>query len=221
MGVGAHYASQTREWTKNRKFEPNELYSEDINTADVEVRDDDETWTYVACDNDSPCPHCSCLQPHLDCIVIAVDGACKGNGSTDARAAAGVFVGKSSKYNKSTVLTESEATNQIAELKAGILGLSQAIEIQGCGVEGEALHQVVIKSDSKYLVEGMTEWVFKWEGNGYRTCKGVAVTNSALFKELEILIGRLNKLGVEVLFWHVPRSYNKQADELANLALQS
>lgn len=217
--MGPHFISQTREWTKNRKFEPNELYGEDIKIDDVEVRDDEETWTYVACDDGSPCQHCSCLQPHLDCIVIAVDGACKGNGSTQARTAAGVFVGTGSRYNQSTILTEPKATNQVAELTAGILGLSQAMEIQAHRPEGGPLHQVVIKSDSKYLVQGMTEWVFKWEGNGYRTSKGTAVTNSALFMELEMLIGKLNELGVEVLFWHVDRRYNKQADELANRAL--
>lgn len=121
----------------------------------------------MACDDGSPCLYCSCLQPHVDCIVIAVDGACKGNGLIEARAAAGVYVGKDSIYNKSTIVTESEATNQVAELTAGILGLSQAIEIQAHRVEGEPLYQVVIKSDSEYLVKGITERMFKWERNSY------------------------------------------------------
>lgn len=187
----------------------------------VEVRDDDETWTYVACEDSNPCPDCSCIQPHLDCIVIAVDGACMGNGLPGARAAAGVFFGKGSTYNTSTILTEPKATNQIAELTAGILGLEQAMEIQRQGLGEEKLYQVLIKSDSQYLVNGMTKWVFKWETNGYQTSKGTPVVNSALFKQLGKLIDQLNKLGIEVLFWHVPRRYNEQADELANMALQS
>lgn len=94
------------------------------------------------------------------------------------------------------------------------------MEIQAHGLEYGPLHQVVIKSDSEYLVKGMTERVFKWEKNGYRTPKGTAVTNSTPFKKLGMLISMLNELGVEVLFWQVPRRYNEQADELANVALQ-
>jgi ribonuclease HI len=217
----AHCKTRTGEWTKNRKFEPTDLYGKDVKIENVEVRDDDEIWTYVACEDGNPCPHCSCIQPHLNCIVIAVDGACMGNGSPEAKAAAGVFFGKGSTFNTSTILTEPKATNQIAELTAGIIGLEKAMEIQRLRLEEEKLYQVVIKSDSQYLVNGMTNWVFKWETNGYQTSKGTPVVNSALFKQLGMLIGQLNKLGVEVLFWHVSRRYNEQADKLANMALQS
>lgn len=66
----------------------------------------------------------------------------------------------------------------------------------------------------------MTEWVFKWERNDYRTSKGRKVTNHVFFKKLEKLVKKLNELNVEVLFWHVPRDFNKEADELASMALQ-
>lgn len=80
---------------------------------------------------------------------------------------------------------------------------------------------VVIKSDSEYLAKGMTERVFKWQNNGYQTCKGTPVKNWELFKKLDGLIRNLNELDVEVLFWHVPRSRNTEADELASRALRS
>lgn len=94
-------------------MEPDKVAVDDYNTK----------WTYVACDDDSPCETCDYRTPHLDCIVVAVDGACKGNGTPGARAAVGVFVGKGSSYNKSVMLIEPAATKQIAELNAGILGL--------------------------------------------------------------------------------------------------
>lgn len=78
---------------------------------------------------------------------------------------------------------------------------------------------MVIKADSEYLVKGTTEWIFKWGTNGYRTSKGTPVTNSALFQKLQALVSKLNGLNVEVLFWHVQREFNKEADELANKAL--
>ncbi|KAG8670712.1 hypothetical protein FPOAC1_003947 [Fusarium poae] len=80
------------------------------------------------------------------------------------------------------------------------------------------LHTIVIKADSDYLVKGMTEWVFKWETNGYKTAKRKLVENAKLFQELRALVGDLNTSNAEVLFWRVPREMNKEADELANQA---
>ena len=66
------------------------------------------------------------------------------------------------------------------------------------------------------MVKGMTEWVFKWRTNGYRNAKGTPVINADLFRRVDQKVMGLNDLGVEVLFWHVPRSRNKEADALAN-----
>jgi ribonuclease HI len=104
---------------------------------------------------------------------------------------------------------------------AGIRALEQALVIQSNQINGYDLHMVVIKADSEYLVKGMTEWVFKWEKNGYRTSRGTPVANATFFKKLDNLVNELNKLNVEVRFWHVPREYNKQADMLANMALEN
>jgi ribonuclease HI len=113
-------------------------------------------------------------------------------------------------------------TNQIAELNAGITALEQAIDILQTKALGEdPLHTVVIKADSEYLVKGMTEWVFKWEVNGYKNARRDSVKNSELFKELHKLVKVLNTSDVEVLFWHVPREMNKEADRLANQAFKS
>jgi ribonuclease HI len=211
--------SQERDWVKDRKFKPRELYGQDIDLDDVEICYDD--WTYVACYRADPCEYCGGLAAHTDCIVIAVDGACSNNGKANARAAAGVFVGDKSKYNASFALSMTEPTNQKAELRAGICGLEKAHLIQKNGVGGSKLNQVIIKADSEYLVKGMTEWMFKWEKNGYRTSRDTPVTNASLFKRLEQLVTELNKLNVEVLFWHVPRERNQEADTWANMALRS
>lgn len=220
MGLDPHCKLQNGEWTQDRRFEPSSRYSDDVDLGYIEICDYDENWTYVACDDDRPCTDCNCLAPHLDCIVIAVDGACKGNGTPNARAAVGVFVSKTSKYNKSVLLAEPNTTNQVAELRAGILALDQAMEIRAKGLGEKQLRMVVIKADSEYLVKGMTEWVFKWETNGYRTSKGRPVTNLGLFRQLHALVRKINASDVEVLFWHVPRDQNKQADELASRALR-
>ncbi|KAI9774367.1 MAG: hypothetical protein M1840_004261 [Geoglossum simile] len=204
-------------WAKDRRFRPDKLYGEDIDPDLVEIRRDG-VWTFVACPVDGPCRNCGKLTPHVDCIIIAVDGACRGNGTVEARATVGVFVGSKSKYNVSFALNTARPTNQVAELTAAIFGLQQASVIQSNKVGRSELGNVVIKADSEYLVKGMTDWVFKWEQNGYITAKGKPVTNVSLFKELVRLVTELNERGVEVLFWHVPRERNQEADALANAA---
>jgi ribonuclease HI len=227
MGINKHSStadfcdsSKAQGWVKDRRFKPYERYSQNVDLDDVEVSED-EYWSFVACDRAGPCEDCGCLSAHIDCIVIAVDGACWNNGTAGARAAAGVFVGDESEYNDSFVLKVTNPTNQVAELRAGIRGLEQALVIQSNGINGSDLQQVVIKADSEYLVKGMTEWVFKWKKNGYRTSRGTPVTNAPLFKRLEELVIKLNGLNVEVLFWQVPRDRNKQADTWANMALHN
>ncbi|PTB47402.1 hypothetical protein M431DRAFT_514402 [Trichoderma harzianum CBS 226.95] len=134
--INSHCISESRDWAKDRKFMPSQRYAANINLNRVEIHDHDNSftyWTYIACEYAEPCTCCGIPPPHLDCIVIAVDGACRRNGTADARAAVGVFVAKQSEHNMSFVLTDSKATNQIAELRAGILGLEQAISIRNKG----------------------------------------------------------------------------------------
>jgi ribonuclease HI len=223
MATSEHYQSDDREWTENRKFEPHSRYGDNIELDLIQVPNrDKKDWVYVACEDSHPCRFCDCIAPHIDSIFIAVDGACRGNGTPHARAAIGVFVAESSPFNRSLLLHQTPVSNQIAELSAGIIALEQAINILRTNALGEdPLHTVVIKADSEYLVKGMTELVFKWEVNGYKNAKGDPVKNSALFKKLNGLIEVLNTSNVEVLFWHVPREMNKEADRLANQAFNS
>lgn len=221
MTTNAHCKSTDREWALDRKFEPKLRYGDDINPTSIEVGNYDDDWTYLACEDNRPCRNCDCIAPHIDSIIIAVDGACRANGTPDAQAAVGVFVGKTSRYNRSILLSEPHMTNQIAELRAGIVALTQAMEVLRTDALGEdPLRTVVVKADSAYLVKGMTEWVFKWETNGYKSANRKPVKNSGLFQELVRLVSNLNASGVEVLFWQVPREMNKEADALANKAFQ-
>lgn len=59
----------------------------------------------------------------------------------------------------------------------------------------------------------------KWRKNGYKNVKGTAVANADLFMEIDEQFGSLGELGTTVSFWHVPRKHNREADLLANKAL--
>lgn len=230
MGIAYHSSSThgagdgTRKkpwWQENRRFVPEERYFAGIDLDIVEIHnidDEGEAWTLVACDNDDPCEHCGRLSAHSNCIIVAVDGACRGNGTAAARSSIGIFFGHESTLNHRALLANSRATNQVAELCADIVALERALEIEQTGIM-RGLGQVVVKSDSDYRVKGMTEWIFKWEGNNYTNAKGTPVTNAEFFKLLQELVLELNKLEVEVLFWHVARARDQEADALANSAL--
>ena len=61
---------------------------------------------------------------HRDAIVIAVDGACRNNGTASAQAAAGIFLGHHSSHNRAYRLESDEVhTSQRAELIACLMAL--------------------------------------------------------------------------------------------------
>uniref|UniRef100_A0A093UR09 ribonuclease H n=1 Tax=Talaromyces marneffei PM1 TaxID=1077442 RepID=A0A093UR09_TALMA len=96
-------------------------------------------------------------------------------------------------------------TNQIAELTAGFYALRRAMLLAKRGLlteddEGKQLSMVVIKSDSEYLVKGMTQWILKWKKNGFRNAKGAPVVNAELFQKLEQAYQELIGLGIYTFF---------------------
>ncbi|KAK6219891.1 hypothetical protein QIS74_05393 [Colletotrichum tabaci] len=182
-------------WQEDRKFDPAmNFHSQGTDLRSIELHHHGP-WVFLSCGLGDPCPACGRFPSHTNCIVIAVDGACRGNDTANAIAAVGVH------------------------LQAGYYGLINALDIQEARVQGTKLTQVDIQADSEYLVKGMTEWVFRWEKNEYRTAKGTPVVNANLFRLLLRLVSRLNDRGVEVLFCHVKRRDNKEADDCANRAL--
>lgn len=205
---------------KSRKFDPKTTYPKNISQDAIEVRDG--PWVQVGCPTRGKCIDCGQLHAHSGCLIIAVDGTCRNQDTATAAAAVGVFVGGGSNYNVSKLLsTVDTSTPQQAELLAAFTALKKAQRIAvDCQVYGGLkLYQVVIKAHSEYLVKSMTEWIFKWEKNGYKTSKGAAVSNAKMLKAIDKVIQRLNESDVEVLFWQVPKGRNQDAEKLANEAL--
>jgi len=59
---------------------------------------------------------------------------------------------------------------------------------------------------------------FFLQSKAWRTSSGKRPTNLDLFLKLDEVTTDLEKDGVAVGFWHVPRAYNHKADGLAKLA---
>lgn len=81
------------------------------------------------------------------------------------------------------------------------------------------IDEVIIKTDSAYVVNSMTTWIKKWRNNGYMNAKNLPLVNQDLIQQLDSLCNRLGDLGIQARFWKVSRAWNMQADKLANAAL--
>ncbi|KAI0348462.1 ribonuclease H-like protein [Trametopsis cervina] len=119
-------------------------------------------------------------------------------------------------------------TSQRTELLAALEALRRVEALQRAGEQAHGTHGQsarkeckawVIASDSEYVVKGITEWFPTWQRNGWRTCAGKSPANLDLFLKLDAAITSVERRrAVQVGFWHIPRKYNTEADELATAA---
>ncbi len=103
---------------------------------------------------------------------------------------------------------EPEATSQRMELIAAIKGL-------------EALNNrsnVHVFSDSQYLVQGMSKWIFNWTRNGRLEEPG-ALANQDLWKQLETL-SRKHEISWQWVRGHSGHPFNERCDKLAKRAVE-
>lgn len=163
-----------------------------------------------------------------DAIVIAVDGACRRNGSEDAMSAYRVYFAKNSTHNGEYLIPYDglQHSSQKAELHGCVEALrtvekmSKVTPRSKKGTQGKSINQVIIKTDSDYLFRGVTKHLRKWKTNGIADSKGRPVVNRALFHEIDDYIQRSDtRDGIQILFWKVPREENRDADKLANKVL--
>ena len=106
----------------------------------------------------------------LPAVEIFTDGACRGNPGPGGWAALLRTADKEREISGGEPLT----TNNRMELRAAIEALN-ALK-RPCRVE---LH-----SDSQYVRDGITKWIFGWQRNGWRTADKKAVKNADLWQEL-------------------------------------
>lgn len=155
-------------------------------------------------------------------VLFYADGACLDNGQPNARAGWAFFFGPEEEARVVSGRLErqgpfgdvSDQTSNRAELRAAIAGLRCCPWVQ------DGFNQIVVASDSEYLVEGATAWVRKWTANGWRTSGGQAVKNRDLW---EILLGeveRYHDVGVKVEFWRIARQWNEVPDRWAKRAAE-
>ena len=133
-------------------------------------------------------------------INIYTDGACSGNPGIGGWGA--VII----KEKKITHLSGGldETTNNQMELTAPIMALKKIP--QGSKVQ--------IFTDSKYVKSGITEWIYNWKKNGWKTADKKEVKNKNLWTELDDLS---NAFDIEWIWVkaHSSDELNNEVDLLA------
>ena len=137
-------------------------------------------------------------------VVMYTDGACKGNPGVGGW---GVSL-QYGAHRKELFGGEAETTNNRMELTAAIEGLKQLK--QAC--------KVTIYTDSKYVMQGMEEWLAGWKARGWKTASKAPVKNVDLWQQLDDLVGQ-HEVTWQWVKGHAGDEGNERADELANMGV--
>ncbi|KAG5511159.1 hypothetical protein JKF63_07101 [Porcisia hertigi] len=146
--------------------------------------------------------------------VVYVDGACSHNGTSKARAGYGGYYGSLSdvrNFSCAVPLTESQ-TNNRGELRAVIHAIVQSFVDAGAPPEAlEATHStdpsawglgglarplphLIIYTDSRYVIDGLTRYAKTWVKNGFVLSTKEPVQNQDLWKQVIRLRDHYNTL---------------------------
>ncbi|EAP75934.1 ribonuclease HI [Roseovarius nubinhibens] len=138
-------------------------------------------------------------------LVAYTDGACSGNPGPGGwgvlmQAKRGAEVIKQRELSGGEALT----TNNQMELMAAITALETL----------EKPSTITIVTDSQYVKNGVTGWIFGWKKNGWKTSAKKPVKNVELWQRLDAAQAR-HKVTWEWVKGHAGHPENERADELA------
>jgi ribonuclease HI len=139
-------------------------------------------------------------------VIMYTDGACRGNPGPGGW---GVLI-KYEGIEKEIFGSKHNVTNNQMELTAAIEGLVALKE--PCSV--------VLYTDSKYVMDGITQWIHKWKKNNWRNASKKDVKNKELWQQLD------NLIHFHEVQWHWVKGHsgdagNEMADLLANKGIDS
>ena len=134
-------------------------------------------------------------------VIIYTDGACRGNPGPGGW---GVLI-EYGEMSKQLYGGDISTTNNKMELTAAIMALKEIKE--PC--------EIILYTDSKYVLQGIEEWIHNWKKRGWRGANKKPVKNIDLWKELDELRDEHN------IKWNWVKGHsgdpgNETADMLAN-----
>ena len=143
-------------------------------------------------------------------LVAYTDGACSGNPGP------GGWGALMRAMDGDTVLKERElkggeaaTTNNRMELMAAISALEAL----------ERPTEITIVTDSNYVKNGITGWIFGWKKNGWKNAAKKPVANAELWQRLDAAQAR-HKVKWQWVKGHAGHPENERADELARKGMK-
>ena len=137
-------------------------------------------------------------------VTIYTDGACSGNPGKGGWGAILIYAKEKKYMSGSKQLT----TNNQMELIATIEALKAILKPSN----------IALYTDSLYVKNGITSWIYNWKKNGWKTANKKPVANKDLWIELEKYVD-FHSVN---WFWvkgHSGDHFNEIADELAVKAM--
>ncbi|MEW5010691.1 MAG: ribonuclease HI [Cycloclasticus sp.] len=137
-------------------------------------------------------------------VQIYTDGACRGNPGVGGWGATLSYNGKLKEIYGGEPATTNNRMEMMAVIKA-LGALTKASE-------------VTLHSDSKYVLQGINDWMPNWKKKNWQTAAKKPVKNVDLWKQIDQLMQGHNIDWVWVK-GHSGNPGNERADELANLGI--
>lgn len=144
-----------------------------------------------------------------DIIYIYCDGGCRVH--TTKIGGYGIVL-KYGKMEKHIFGYEHDTTNNKMELLSAITAL-QAINIK--------TKKTIVTTDSKYVVEGITNWIDGWKKNKWKTSSKKPVANTTLWKQLYEEKIKFTSIEFVHCYGHKDNKYNNIADSLATKSVDT
>lgn len=136
-------------------------------------------------------------------VAAATDGACSGNPGPGGWGALIRFEdGSVEEFGGADPAT----TNNRMELQAALATLQRLAELP--------LHpDLTLRTDSKYLIDGLSRWMAGWKRKGWRTAAGKPVLNQDLWQALDQ--ARLAEVPLRYVKGHSGDRDNDRVDQIA------
>ena len=144
------------------------------------------------------------MTTHESVVEIYTDGACRGNPGPGGW---GVLLryGDHERYLSGA---ERDTTNNRMELMAAIEGLAAL----------KRRSTVAVYTDSRYVKNGISEWLESWKARGWKTAARKSVKNVDLWQRLDEL-SRNHVVQWNWIRGHAGDPDNEAVDRLANVAI--
>lgn len=147
-------------------------------------------------------------------VTASVDGACVGNPGPGGWAVVLEDANRgTSEWARSC---PDSTTNNRMELAAALSAMEEGI------ARDVKPGDMVIQTDSQYVRKGITQWISRWKGNGWKTADHKAVRNQDLWVALDAAATRLRPRWKWVkAHCAATPSAHARADELARVAARA